>query len=530
VTKQPLHSEREDAVERFLARFGPLVSGVLSGFDRIVFHGILQPLMREFGMYYMLKDAGIQLLDFKRFALATTERVKQASLAAARRNNRPILYLNSPGIDKQELARKTLAQNPVEQGLICVFTALEPCMTFEYQRSADRDERGLRRVPGKCLHLYHYWLDPRFGFMSARLQTWFPFNIQICINGREWLARQLLRKGQNNFKRADNCFTWLGNPKLAQRLMDDQLRTAWPAALNTIARSLNPHHETIFRASPIRYYWTAYQTELATDVLFRDPQSLAGIYPQLVRYAMHAFHSLDVMRFLAQKAPGKFTGEIVSGFKDRAEGVRVKHWLRGNSIKMYDKAGSVFRVETTIGDPTDFKVFRPRQDNPDGKLEWLPLRKGVADLHRRAQVSQRSNDSYLNALAAVGDTTPCSRLFDTVSRPVTDHGRRVRALRLGHPDDLALLEAIARGQFAISGFRNRDIRRQLHPAALTDPLEQRRYAAKITRQLRILRAHGLIQKIPKTTRYRLTTPGQTLIAAIFATRNADITQLLSKAA
>src|ERR1044071_8594677 len=74
VTKQRLHSEREDAVERFLTRFGPLVSGVLSGFDRIVFHGILQPLMREFGMYYMLKDAGVQLLDFKRFALATSER------------------------------------------------------------------------------------------------------------------------------------------------------------------------------------------------------------------------------------------------------------------------------------------------------------------------------------------------------------------------------------------------------------------------------------------------------------------------
>jgi hypothetical protein len=531
VTKQPLHSEREDAVERFLTRFGPLVSGVLSGFDRIVFHGILQPLMREFGMYYLLKDAGVQLLDFKRFALATTERIKQASLAAARRNNRPIRYLNSPGIDKQELARKTLAETPVDQGLICVFTALEPCMTFEYQCSSDPDKRGLRPVRSKCLHLYHYWLHPRFGFMNARLQTWFPFNVQICINGREWLARQLLRKGQNNFKRADNCFTWLENPKLAQRLMDDQLRTAWPRALNAIARSLNPLHQTIFRSSPMDYYWTAYQTELATDILFRDPHSLAGVYPQLVRYAMNAFKSPDVMRFLAQKTPGHFTGEIVSSFKDRAEGVRVKHWLRGNSIKMYDKAGSVLRVETTIGDPTDFKVFRPRQDDPDGNLEWLPLRKGVADLHRRAQVSQRSNHTYLNALAAVGDTTPCSQLFDSVSRPVTDHGRRVRALRLGDPNDIALLEAIARGEFAISGFRNRDIRRQLHPAAGTDtPIQQRRLAAKITRQLRLLRAHGLIQKVQKTSRYCLTTHGHTLTAAIFATRNADINQLLSKAA
>lgn len=358
-------------MEKFLSRYRSLVTGVLTGFDRVVFHGILQRLMRHDGMSFMLQDAKVKLLDFKKFALAATEQVKEASLAEARRTNRPIRFLGSPSVDKQKLARKVLAENPVEQGLICVFKAIEPCMTFEYQRSANREERGLRLHPGKCLHLYHYWLDPRFGFMNARIQTWFPFNIQICINGREWLARQLLRKGQNNFKRDGNCFTWLSNLKLAQRLMDDQLDTDWPRALNAIARSLNPKHQAIFRSSPMNYYWTAYQTELATDVLFRDPQSLADIFPPLVRYAMGAFKSPDVMRFLAQKAPGNFTGEIVTSFKDRAEGVRVKHWLRGNSIKMYDKAGSVFRVETTIGDPTDFKVFRPRHDDPDGKHQWL---------------------------------------------------------------------------------------------------------------------------------------------------------------
>jgi hypothetical protein len=517
-------------VEKFLSRYRSLVTGVLSGFDRVVFHGILQRLMRHDGMSFMLQDAKVRLLDFKKFALAATEQVKAASLAEAQRNNRPILYLQSASVDKQKLARKVLADNPLEQGLICVFKAIEPCMTFEYQRSANCEERGLRLHPGKCLHLYHYWLHPRFGFMSARIQTWFPFNIQICINGREWLARQLLRKGQSNFKRADNCFTWLENPKLAQRLMDDQLSTDWPRALGAIARSLNPEHQTIFRSSPMNYYWTAYQTELATDVLFRDPASLFEIYPSLVRYAMDAFKSPDVMRFLAPKAPGNFIGEIMTSFKDRAEGVRVKHWLGGNSIKMYDKAGSVLRVETTIGDPTDFKVFRPLHNKPDGTCHWLPMRKSVADLYRRAEVSQRSNHTYFNALAAMGDTTPCSKIFDTVSRPVTDRGRRVRALRLADSNDIALLEAIARGEFAISGFRNRDIRRQLYPSVSTaTPAEQRRLSARISRLLRILRAHGLIHKIQKTTRYRLTDHGHTLIAAIFATRNADLTQLLKAA-
>lgn len=518
-------------MERFVARYRSLVTAVLSGFDRLVFRGHLLPLMRDGGMFFFLEAAKVRLLDFRNFVLRTTERVKAASLAEANDHGRPVRYLDSPNVSKEDLARKILAEHPVEQGLICVFTALEPCMTFEYHRSPNRDERGLRLHRSKCLHLYKYWLHPRLGFMSARIQTWFPFNVQVCINGREWLARQFEREGRSDFKRADNCFTWLGNPDLAQRRMDDQLNTDWPRALNTIARALNPLHRKIFEPSPMDDYWSAYQTEWATDLLFKDPRSLADVYPSLVRHAMLHFKSPDVMRFLANKAPGKFIGEIVSSFKNRAEGVRVKHWVRGNSVKMYDKAGSVLRVETTIARTSDFKVMRPAHDDPDGKLDWRPLRKGVADLHRRAQVSQRSNDAYLNALATIDDTTPCSHLFDAVSRPVVDAGRRFRALRLGDAEDIALLEAIARGEFATAGFRNRDIRTLIFPvSANVSPRDAKRLAAKTGRRLRLLRAHGIIRKIPKTFRYRLTERGQLLTAALFATRTANIKQLLAKAA
>lgn len=518
-------------MERFIARYRSLVTGVLSGFDRLVFRGHLLPLIRDSGMFFFLEAAGVQLLDFKKSVLATTEQVKQASLAEAREHNRPVHYLESPNTSKEDFARKLLAEQPVKQGLICVLTALEPCMTFEYHRSADRNKRGLRLRPGKCLHLYKYFLHPRFGFMNARIQTWFPFNVQICLNGREWLARQLEREGRSDFKRADNCFTWLGKPDLAQRRMNAQLTTDWPRALNAIARSLNPLHQTIFRPSPMDYYWSAYQTEWATDVMFKDPRTLAGIYPSLVRHAMHHFKSPDVMRFLGRKAHGNFTGELVTSFKDRPEGVRVKHWVRGNSVKMYDKAGSVLRVETTVARTTDFKVLRPPHDDPEGKLQWRPLRKGVADLHRRAQVSQRSNEIYLDALTAVEDTTPCSQLFDAASRRTLYRGRRVRALRLSDPEDIALLEATVRGEFATSGFRNRNIRRLLHPTATNaSSREVRRLAAKTSRRLRLLRAHGIIRKIPKTHRYRLTARGQLLTAALFATRSANIKQLLDNAA
>ena len=237
------------------------------------------------------------------------------------------------------------------------------------------------------------------------------------------------------------------------------------------------------------------------------------------------------MRFLGRKPHGRFLGELTTSFKDRAEGVRVKHWVAGNSIKMYDKAGSVLRVETTIAKTADFKVYRPIQGGDPDKLGWHPLRKGVADLHRRAEVSQRSNETYLEALAAVDCDTPLHRLLDEVSKPVTYRDRRVRALRIGDPADVALLRAVARGEFATAGFRNRDLRPLLYPGSKkATAAETRRLAAKVSRQLRLLRAHGLVQKVQKSHRYRLTERGRLVSAALFAAREATLGQLLAKAA
>ncbi len=517
-------------MQNFLSRFGSLVTATLSGFDRIVFRGTIQALVQDGGMSQFLDQAEVRLLDFKPYVVTTSERIKEAVRAEARDQGRPYLYLQSSSASKEDLARRLLAQNPINEGLICVLSAVEPCMSFEYHRSPDPKERGLKLGPRKCLHLYKYWLHPLFGFMNARIQTWFPFNVQICMNGREWLSRQLVAAGHREFKRHDNCFTYLADPEVAQRLMNDQLTTDWPKTLDAVAGSLNSQHEEIFACWPQSYYWSAYQTEWATDLLFKNPRALANIYPALVRHAMLHFASPDVMRFLARKAPGSFTGELETSFKDRAEGVRVKHWCRGNSIKMYDKAGSVLRIETTLANPKDFKVYRPRQDGDESTMEWRPLRKGVADLHRRAEVSQRANNTYLDALSAVNDDTTLANVIDGVSKRTRFNGRQVRAIRFGDRSDVDLLQAISRGEFAISGFRNRDIRALLYPGQGHQPPKDRRLqAAKVSRLLRILRAHGLIKKVQKTHRYTLTAKGQQLTAALFAARSATIKQLVKAA-
>jgi hypothetical protein len=459
----------------------------------------------------------------------TTEQLQQVAEATARKQGRPVHYLESPKADKEAIAREIARKDAIHQGLIALLTCVEPCRTFGLGSNPKTGALELRAKSGKCLHHYYYVIDPVFGFMNARIQTWFPFSIQICINGREWLARQMDHGGLT-YERRDNCFVQISDFARAQRLMDRQLRASWPGLLNRIACMLNPLHDDIFQDFPLYYYWSVYQSEWASDIVFQSPAALQSIYPTLTHHAITSFGSGDVMRFLGGKVHGAFRGEIISEFKDRPEGVRVKHWVDTNSIKLYDKKASVLRPETTINDPSGIKVFRPKEGEPRGDKQWRPLRKGIADLHRRAQVSQAANDRYLDALAAVSISTPLSELMHKVCRPTRHNGKRVRGLRPWADDEIALFEAIHRGEFCINGLRNQDLQRLLYATPPSDAKDQRRRSARISYLLRVLRAHGILHKIPKSHRYKVSSNGRELLTAILAAYRAPVESLCKLAA
>jgi len=205
--------------------------------------------------------------------------------------------------------------------------------------------------------------------------------------------------------------------------------------------------------------------------------------------------------------------------------VRIKHRVGRNTLKMYDKQGTVLRVETTINDVRGLKVFRHRTEMPQGEREWLPLRKGVADMSRRVQLSHSANRRYLEALSKIDAHTPLSRVADKLCQPTWDErGRRHRALNPLAPADAQLLAAVSRGEFYITGFRNRNVRQVLFGEATTNE-QRRRQAFRVTRKLAQLRAHGLIRKVPASHRYLLTVAGQVAIPVLLATRNATLDQL-----
>lgn len=516
-------------MRRFIQRFSDKIIGVLNGFDRLILRGTLRPITYPRGMLGFLWHRQVLLKDFGRFVQSTTEQLKAASCAAALAQKRPIVYLRSCSTDKQALAQKIASQDGITRGLVAVITCVEPCMSYEVAPNPRSKELDLKFRPRRCLFIYHYLIDPEFGLMNARIQTWFPFNIQICLNGREWLSRQMDRV-RIRYHRLENCFSWIENFSKAQKLMDHQLCTCWAATLDRFARMLNPVHGKIFKGFPIRYYWSVFENEWATDIAFKSSSALGSIYPSLVLHAMTTFSSRDVMRFLGRKLHGNFQGELVTDFKKRSEGVRIKHRVGKNSLKLYDKFGRVLRTEFTMNNAQDFKAFRRRENDPRGKRKWRPLRHGVADLHRRSQVSQAANERYLDALAATDTSIQLGNLLRSICMPTTYNGKPIRSLRPWAQEDVELFRAVCQGEFCVNGFRNRDLQALLFKGSPTSPEEKQRRSGRVSRLLRMLRAHHLIRKVPSTYRYVLTVKGSQILTAVLTAQRLTLDQLTQAAA
>lgn len=514
----------------FIEKHNDVITDVLSGFDRLVIHGGLLWLSIVKGMMNFLSRMGILLIDFGEYVNHTSQIVKAASIAKAKELNRPIKYLASSHINKEQMAREIMEADKIENGLICILTSVESCQSFTIYKNSEKKILELKPRRRKCLHIYHYWIDDEFGLMSARIQTWFPFRIQVCLNGREWLSHQLSKAGISYVK-SDNFFLKIADWKRAQELMGEQVKLNWPKAMNKVANRLNPAFDKIFAKFKISYYWTVYQSEWASDVMFQSPQALASIYPQLVRGGMSTFSSPDVMRFLGGKVlNSQFKGEVISSYKKRPEGVRVKHQVNQNSVKMYDKKGVALRVETTINNATDFRVRKKDEDCCEGKAKYRSMNKGIGDLYHRTEVSQSANNRYLEALASLDTDSKLIDLVQPVCQPVKRNKRRIRGLRPWWGEDRDLLIAIRRGEFCINGFRNRDLLNILNPGINSDPKERRRAASRVTRKIRMLRAHGIVRKIQRSHRYVITKKGSEIIAAILGYQECSLQNAFKEAA
>ena len=525
-----VHLTKGTPMKSFLQRFGGLVLAVLSGFDRLVFRGKLCQLYSPEGMNIYLAANHVLRKDFEEHVAQVTQHVLDASLLATAKEQKRYGYLNSTKIDKDQVARGFADRQPVREGLVCLLQCVEPCWSYTLE-----SKNGLLSVAGKprkCSYLYHYFIHPHFGWMYVRLQTWFPFEMQVYVNGREWLTQALDQEGLR-YQRSDNKILWVEDWGRAQELLDRQLQTNWVEVLDQMQQQVHPLHPGHLGKMPLTYNWTAFQSEWATDVVFGSPSELEHWMGAWQHQAL-AYDSADVLRFLGRvyRLRGTSPLAVETEWKHFFEGLRIKHWVGDNSLKLYNHL-NVCRVETTINNPELFQVYRTSQADPEGPQDWRVLRRSVADLYRRAEISQKVNERYLEGMAVVKEPRAVRELVaplcQRVAEPGSKAGRKVRALNPWAKEDAALLLAISDPKWMVAGVRNRDLVAALYSQAATEAQEKRRRSARVTRLIRLLRGHGLLQKVPRTHRYQVSAEARTKILALVAAGNANPEELASKA-
>jgi hypothetical protein len=528
------HQKGRWRMKKLVERFGSAVKGVLTGFDRIVFKGIIRPLTCEEGAMSFLRWRGVLNKDYRAWVQEQSQMLLDAAQCyAIEQCGRGIIPLDTWRHDKDALAKDRQRRAGIGSGLIGVWACQESGRSYKARFCAKTGHPQLRDYRPRCKHLYFYLDDAEYGFMNIRLQTWFPYHIQICMNGRQWLRRQLDTCGIE-YGRIGNKFLHLADFAEAQRLLDTQLDSRWPKLLDgflsfafpTMGQTLGPH---------LSYYWTLWQSEWATDLVMDRPLRLSGTMEALLKHAWFTGTSTRVLRYMGRpirrdgQPYGSCPNEVMSRVMAFHDGVRVRHWVDHNSVKVYNEQ-NVLRVETTMNNPYMFKVYRRAEGEASNATKKArPIRKGVADIPLRAQVSQEINNRYMDNLSTFSDSAKIRDLLKEPTRAKRRDGRRIRALE-PTGKDRELLEAIAEPAFLLSGITNHELRKRLAKTAWGKGRTDKQLSARVSRHLRLLRDHGLIKKIPNRRRYQLTAKGQQLTTALGAILAASTQQLMDMAA
>ena len=508
-------------MKEFLEKHEKMITGNISVFDRIIFKGYL-PISYPESAERFFNYHKILLKDFMTFTKTQTELLRAHAQQFAAQNNRPYEYINHY-IRKEEYVRKIAERDKITEGLICVLALPEENHSFALRYGEGRPR--LKKNSPRCLTLYFYYLDRQFGFMHIRLSTWLPFSIQVYVNGHDWLARQLSAK-HISFKQLENSFINIADCVKAQTIADKFPFLHWESILHVFARRVNPLFKTLLKG--LEYYWVIDQAEYATDVMFQNHTLLDELYLNWQKHAAVCTQAEDVMRFMGRKLHGSFNSLIQTDAKYRPTVTRIKHSLRGNWIKMYNKNGIVLRVETVINCPREFRIIRPGQGKK--ALEWVPMPKRISSLKRYAEISLRANSNYLSALAQADEPALVYQQLNSLCEPQQLAKQRIRGLNPLRQNDAKLFEAVVHGEYLIKGFKAGDIATRMKFIISTDPVKRKHQSAKINRLLRLLRGHGLIAHIPRTRCYKITDEGMKLMNAAIHLRTTGLPTILKNVA
>jgi len=485
-------------VQLLTQRYHGQVAGVLSCYDRIIIQGTVPKWCYAKGMTDYFYERQIRIFDYPKWAEPLRDAIRENMQGIAADHGLEIEFVRSTkSFRKEHCVKEILKKRGENPGLVCILSAMEPCGSYKPWHDKKTHKTYLKPDDGKCLHYYVYFIDPDLGLCFVRVPTWCPFRLQFYCNGHSYLARQLTKR-KIEFRVLDNAFGWIADFDRAQKLADNFSVEMVHRKLDEFAERYCP----VIRQFGLSYHWSLDQVEFATDVVFSRQADLQAIYDRLTRAAIHTVKPDNITTFLGRKLNGNYQDEMGNRFNTRIQGTRIKHTMGPVSIKMYDKFRLILRIETTVADVSFFKHYR-EVEHKDGtrSMAWAEMKKSIYSLAPLRELLLAANRRYLEFISAIEDDKAGADRLNKISQPVKENDRNYSGFNFFDPQDEELFQSLASGEFNISGFQNKHLRRRL----------SHRSSGQISRTMKRLRIHGLIKKIGHTYKYYLTALGKQVI-------------------
>lgn len=480
-------------------RYADQLDGVLSCYDRIVITGSLVPFCYAQGMTHYLYQQGIRIFDYAKFAEPWRERIRANAEELAQANGIQIEFIRKKDFRKENRIQKILKERGERPGLVHIFGAMEACSAYRPWHDKPSGKTYLKPDSGKCMTYYFYFIDEQLGLCYLRVPTWCPFRLQFYFNGHNWLASQL-KERNIAYEMLDNAFLHIADYVAANQLANELDIEILHLRLDTCARLYCP----IVTDLSLHYHWSIMQTEYATDLVFKNRDTLQAFYPPLLETLTHAVKPADIATFLGRRLNGNYQGEMGNRFNKRWLGTRIKHQMGPLSIKLYDKFRFILRIETTVNNVSFFQQYRKVQ-HCDGSTStrWAPMKKTIHSLPVLRELLLAANQRYLKFISAIA--TPhvgVEKLHQLAETKIENHHRH-KGFNLFSEEDTCLFRSLLQGEFFISGFTNQQLRNKYLA---------NKSATQVTRLLKRLRVHGLIKKVGRRYKYYLTDFGRETVA------------------
>ena len=475
-------------------RFANELNGILNCYDRIVISGNVQTWCYAKGMTSYLYQQKILIFDYAKIVEPFREQIRSNAERLAKESGVKIEFIRKKDFRKESRVQAILKERGEAPGLVHIFSAMESCYSYQPWHDKQTGKTFLRTDSSKCIHYYFYFIDEELGLCYLRVPTWAPFRLQFYFNGHNWLATQLKTNGIT-FEMVDNAFVEIADFEKANELAKNLDVERLFQRLDIFANRYCP----VVSEHKMSYYWSIMQAEYATDLVFKKQNTLQAFYPRLLETLTHAVKPADIATFLGRKLNGNYQGEMGNRFNKRWLGSRIKHQMGPVAIKMYDKFSLVLRIETTVNNVTFFKQYR-QVDKRNGTTvtKWAPIKKTIYSLPPLQEALLAANRRYIKFISSIATPEVGVEKLHHLAETKTENNHRYKGFNLFSEEDTCLFRTLLQGEFAISGFTNKQLRQYL---AHLSPSQTTRLIAR-------LRIHGIIKKVAKGYKYYLTDLGR----------------------